>query len=30
MDYLVLGSFVLERVAQPKRRVERPVALQPD
>ncbi len=30
MDYLVLGSFVLERAAQPKRRVERPATLQPD
>ncbi|HWW00182.1 MAG TPA: carbamoyltransferase [Candidatus Acidoferrum sp.] len=30
MDYLVLGSFVLEREAQPKRRLERPGALQPD
>jgi carbamoyltransferase len=30
MDYLVLGNFVLERETQPKRRVERPAALQPD
>lgn len=30
MDYLILGSFVLEREAQPKRRVERPATLQPD
>jgi carbamoyltransferase len=30
MDYLVLGSFVLERTAQPNQRLERPVALQPD
>ena len=30
MDYLVLGSLVLEREAQPKRKVERPAALQPD
>ena len=30
MDYLVLGNFVLEREAQPKRRLERPTALQPD
>jgi carbamoyltransferase len=30
MDYLVLGSFVLEREAQPKRRIERPTTLQPD
>lgn len=30
MDYLVLGSFVLERAAQPAQRLERRVALQPD
>jgi hypothetical protein len=30
MDYLILGSFVLEREAQPKRRLERPTTLQPD
>ena len=30
MDYLVLGGFVLEREAQPKRRMERPAPLQPD
>jgi carbamoyltransferase len=30
MDYLVMGSFVLERTAQPKRPVERAAALQPD
>jgi carbamoyltransferase len=30
MDYLVLGHFVLERVAQPKRTVQRTAALQPD
>lgn len=30
MDYLVLGSFVLERTAQPQQRLARPVALQPD
>jgi carbamoyltransferase len=30
MDYLVLGSFLLERVAQPARRVERRAPLQPD
>ena len=30
MDYLVLGNFLLEREAQPKRRVERPAELQPD
>ena len=30
MDYLILGSFVLERAAQPHRRLERRVALQPD
>jgi carbamoyltransferase len=30
MDYLVMGSFVLERTAQPHQRLERPVALQPD
>ena len=30
MDYLVLGSFVLERTAQPNQRLSRPVALQPD
>jgi carbamoyltransferase len=30
MDYLILGSFVLERVFQPKGRVERKAPLQPD
>ena len=30
MDYLVLGSFVLERTAQPQKRLARQVALQPD
>jgi carbamoyltransferase len=30
MDYLILGSFILERLAQPKGNVERPAALQPD
>ena len=30
MDYLVLGSLLLERVAQPVRRVERRAPLQPD
>jgi carbamoyltransferase len=30
MDYLVLGNFVLERVAQPKRAVTRKAALAPD
>jgi carbamoyltransferase len=30
MDYLVMGHFVIDRLAQPKRRVERPAALQPD
>jgi carbamoyltransferase len=30
MDYLMIGPFVLERLAQPKRRLERAVALQPD
>ncbi|HEY9175173.1 MAG TPA: carbamoyltransferase [Verrucomicrobiae bacterium] len=30
MDYLILGNFVLERAAQPHRRLERRVALQPD
>ncbi|MEJ5238617.1 MAG: carbamoyltransferase [Limisphaera sp.] len=30
MDTLVIGSFLLERAAQPRRRVERRVALQPD
>jgi carbamoyltransferase len=30
MDYLIMGSFVLERTAQPKRRLERTVPLQPD
>ncbi len=30
MDYLVVGSFILERTAQPKRRIERQTALQPD
>ncbi len=30
MDYLVLGSFVLERTAQPHRRLERPAPLQWD
>jgi carbamoyltransferase len=30
MDYLILGSFILERAAQPHRRLERKVALQPD
>ena len=30
MDYLVIGSFVLDRLAQPRRAVERRVAPQPD
>ncbi len=30
MDYLIIGSFVLERTAQPARRVERAMPLQPD
>ena len=30
MDYLVLGNFVLERLAQPKKRIERAVSLEPD
>ena len=30
MDYLVMGSFVLERTAQPKRRLERVGQLVPD
>jgi carbamoyltransferase len=30
MDYLVMGSFVIERVAQPKRKMERRVAPQAD
>ena len=30
MDYLVLGHWVLERAAQPKKGVERRVALRPD
>jgi carbamoyltransferase len=30
MDYLVMGSFVLERTRQPHRRLERRVQLQPD
>jgi carbamoyltransferase len=30
MDYLVLGHFVLERLAQPKRPIQRAAALQPD
>jgi carbamoyltransferase len=30
MDYLVMGSFVLERAAQPRAKVERRAALQPD
>jgi carbamoyltransferase len=30
MDYLILGSFVIERTAQPHRQLERRVALQPD
>lgn len=30
MDHLVVGSFVLDRAAQPHRRPERRVALQPD
>jgi carbamoyltransferase len=30
MDHLVIGSFVLDRAAQPQRRVERRTALQPD
>jgi len=30
MDYLIMGSFMLERTAQPKRRLERTVPLQPD
>ncbi len=30
MDYLVMGHFAIERLAQPKQRIERPAALQPD
>ncbi len=30
MDYLVMGSFVLERTAQPKKAVPRPATLVPD
>jgi carbamoyltransferase len=30
MDYLVIGSFVLDRLAQPRRRLERKAALQAD
>jgi carbamoyltransferase len=30
MDYLIIGNFVMEREAQPKRRIDRPAALQPD
>ena len=30
MDYLVIGSFVLDRLAQPQRRLERKAALQAD
>ena len=30
MDYLILGGFVLERTAQPRRRIERAAPLQPD
>ena len=30
MDYLVVGPFLLERTAQPRRAVQRPVELQPD
>jgi carbamoyltransferase len=30
MDYLVMGPFVIERLAQPKRPVERRATLQPD
>jgi carbamoyltransferase len=30
MDYLVIGNYLMEREAQPKRRIERPTALQPD
>jgi hypothetical protein len=30
MDYLVMGSFALERVAQPQRKTERRVAPQAD
>ena len=30
MDYLVLGNFVVERSAQPHKRIERSVALEPD
>ena len=30
MDYLVIGNFVMEREAQPKGKLQRPAALQPD
>jgi carbamoyltransferase len=30
MDYLVLGNFVLERIVQPHKRIERPTALELD
>ena len=30
MDYLILGNFVIERIAQPHKKIERQVALQPD
>jgi len=30
MDYLIMGTFVMERVLQPKRRIERTAPLQPD
>lgn len=30
MDFLIVGNFVMERAAQPKRKIERPAALQPD
>jgi carbamoyltransferase len=30
MDYLIIGNFVMERASQPKGRVARTVALQPD
>jgi carbamoyltransferase len=30
MDYLILGNFIIERLAQPGAKVERRVALQAD
>ena len=30
MDYLIMGDFVIERTAQPQRKIERRIQLQPD